>query len=172
MSPEELKMRLLQHQDLSINDWKFEAIERGDDYESVIDPNGLNIIDYIEPGEEVYRVGTTLRRIHEKLDKGIAVVMLQKKRRQVLRNGSAAGELGYGAEFTLLRPRLYITLDPNVARVVSAKNRAAGCEHSPVGKIMPYKIVGGWKVIEGATEWMTEDALRQAQPLMPKRIFS
>jgi hypothetical protein len=37
---------------------------------------------------------------------------------------------------------------------------------------MPYKIVGGWKVIEGATEWMTEDALRQAQPLMPRRIFS
>jgi hypothetical protein len=90
----------------------------------------------------------------------------------VLRNGSAAGELGYGAEFTLLRPRLYITLDPNVARVVSAKNRAAGCEHSPVGKIMPYKIVGGWKLIEGASEWMTEEALRLANPLMPKRIFS
>ena len=172
MSPEELKMRLLQHQDLSINDWKFEAIERGDDYESVIDPNGLNIIDYIEPGEEVYRVGTTLRLIHEKLDKGVCVIMLQKKRRQVLKTGGAVGELGYGAEYTLLRPRLYITLDPNVARVVSAKNRTPGVEHSPVGKIMPYKIVGGWKVIEGATEWMTEDALRLAQPLMPKRIFS
>lgn len=158
MSPEELKMRLLQHQDLSIDDWKFEAIERGDDYESVIDPNGLNIIDYIEPGEEVYKIGTTLRRIHEKLEKGIAVIMLQKKRRQVLKTGAAAGELGYGAEFTLLRPRLYITLDPGVARVVSAKNRMPGVEHSPVGKIMPYKIVGGWKLVPGATEWHHEIA--------------
>lgn len=164
MSAEELKMRLLKHEDTNINDWTFEAIERNDDYEAVVDPNGLNIIDYIEPGEEVYKIGTTLRRIHEKLDKGIAVIMLQKKRRQVLKTGGTAGELGYGAEFTLLRPRLYITLDPGMARVVSAKNRAPGVEHSPVGKVMPYKIVQGWKVIPDSTEWVSEDALKQVQP--------
>ena len=164
MSAEELKMRLLQHEDLPIGDWDFEAIERNDDYEAVIDPNGLNVIDYIEPGDEVYRIGQTLRRIHEKLNKGICVIMLQKKKRQVLKSGAAAGELGYGAEFTLLRPRLYITLDPGVARVVSAKNRQPGVEHSPVGKIMPYKIVGGWKVIPGATEWTSEAAQDVARP--------
>jgi hypothetical protein len=131
----------------------------------------LNIIDYIEPGGdgEIYGVGQTLRRIHEKLDKGICVVMLQKKRRQTLRNGSAAGELGYGAEFTLLRPRLYITLDPGMARVVSAKNRKPGVEHSPVGKVLPYKIVGGWKIIPGTAEWVTEDALKVAQG--PRRLY-
>jgi len=164
-----LKMRLLQHQDKAIGDWKFEAIERNEDYESVIDPDGLNVIDYIEPGEEIYKIGGVLRRIHEKLHKGIAVIMLQKKRRQILKTGAAAGELGYGAEFTLLRPRLYITLDPGIARIVSAKNRAVGVAHSPVGKVMPYKIIGGWKVLEDAPEWLSEEALRQAQG--PRRLY-
>jgi hypothetical protein len=166
MSEEELKMRLLQHEDIGINDWKFEAIERNDDYEAVIAPNGLNIIDYIEPGEEIYRIGQVLRRIHEKLDKGICIIMLQKKKRQVLKIGAAAGELGYGAEFTLLRPRLYITLDPGIARVVSAKNRKPGVEHSPVGKILHYHIFGGWRIAPVETEWHHE------LENQPRRMFS
>lgn len=161
MSAEELKMRISKHTDLNIEDWDFEAIERTDDFPAVIMPNGITIIDYIEPGEEVYKIGTTLRQIHEKLDRGIAIVILQKKKRQSLKTGGMAGELGYGAEFTLMRPRLYITLDPGVARVVSAKNRAEGVEHSPVGKLMPYKIVQGAKLIPSSAEWLSEEAYQE-----------
>jgi len=171
MSAEELKMRLLKHEDLDISDWHFEAIERNEDYPAVIEPNGLNIIDYIEPGVggEIYDIGKVMRGIHEKLDQGIAVIMLQKQQRGVSKSGSVVGELGYGGTFTLMRPRLYVSMEKGVARIVSAKNRAAGVEHSPVGKVMAYHIINGWKVIPAQTEWLSEEALAQVEG--PRRMF-
>ncbi len=44
----------------------------------LMDPNGLNIIDYIKIHDKFFNIGECLERIHARLDRGIAVVFFQK----------------------------------------------------------------------------------------------
>ena len=144
MSDEELKLRIQKHQDIEVDDWSFEAVSRVTNFADVIDPNGVNIIDYMELGDEIYKVGLWLRELHDRLDKGIAIVGLQKP---------YGRELGYGKELALQIPRLYVSFEYHKkhqiysARIVKCKNRRGG-EGSMIGKIMYYKIFGGWKIEE------------------------
>jgi len=85
-----------------------------------IEPDGLNIIDYLEIPTEFWQVGERLKEIYDKLNTGIAVVALQKKFGQ---------KLGRGAEFSLEKPRLYVSLEANppegnIAEIIKCKNFA------------------------------------------------
>jgi hypothetical protein len=44
----------------------------------LIDPDGINIIDYMKINDDFYKVGDSLERVHSRLNKGIAVVFFQK----------------------------------------------------------------------------------------------
>jgi len=70
----------------------------------IIDPNAVNIIDYIEarPGESAYDIPATLSEIHRRLNKGIAIVALQKNK-----------DVGWGigGQQTKAKPRLYFNID-------------------------------------------------------------
>jgi len=147
MGPEELKMRIAKHTDLGPDDWKFNAYERGDNYEDVIDPTGINVIDYVELNDACYMVGDILKKIHQKLTTGIALVCLQK---------SFGATLGRGADFGLQRPRLYVTLDRGVAKIVTAKNRVPGLGFNPTGYICRYKLFDGAGV--SSEEWHSPEA--------------
>lgn len=86
---------------------------------SVIRPDHINIIDYIERNTEVYLIGEDMKAITRRLKTGVAVVCLQKNK---------GAELAAGKETTIRKPRIYLNLDPTdqpyVTRmtVVKAKN--------------------------------------------------
>ena len=57
---------------------KFELIRQEADWQYAIEPDHLNIIDWIEMEDEFYKIATILKAIQQRLRKGMAVVVLQK----------------------------------------------------------------------------------------------
>ena len=141
MGPEELKLRLRNFEDLSPDDWNFGAYDRSSNFADVIQPNAVNIIDYLEVTTDFYKVGGEIKAIHDKLDKGLAVIALQKKR---------GAELGRGAEFSLEKPRLYLSMDDGELKVIKAKNwgeESKETGQNPNGKVFYFSLVGGCKFV-------------------------
>jgi len=131
MGPEELKLRLSKFGNIK---WRFDPRERSINFADVIYPDDINIIDYIEiTSGEFYLIGEELRAIFDKLRKGIAIVALQKKK---------GAELGRGAEFSLEKPRLYLSMDSGTLKIIKAKNWAMAGEN-PNGVEFSFKLVAG-----------------------------
>jgi hypothetical protein len=133
LGPEEIKSRTLPHEDVPPEGWNFEAIERSGNFPDILDPNGLNIIDYVRL-DEVWKVGAILQRIWEKLENGVAVVCIQKEWGRVL---------GRGKEFSLEVPRLYLSMDPGKIRIIKCKHFFHGID--PVGYARYFDLLNGWK---------------------------
>jgi hypothetical protein len=99
-----------------------------------IRPNAFNILDYLEVREgEFWRVGDDLRKIFEKLQKGIALVFIQMDRRK---------EFGWGGQKTVDKARLYFNLDDNKLKIVKAKNWTPNTDN-PNGKSIIFKLHKG-----------------------------
>lgn len=79
-------------------------VRRSHDWARAIDPDALNVIDYLQIYDEFYRIGQLISDIQQKLRHGIAIVLIQKK------TGEANPR---GGEFALERCRLAINLDHN-----------------------------------------------------------
>lgn len=140
MGPEELKLRLSKFGNI---EWKFDARERSINFADVIYPDDINIIDYIEiTSGEYYRIAEELRAIFDKLNKGVAIVALQKKK---------GAELGRGAEFSLEKPRLYLSMDAGTLKIIKAKNWAVEGEN-PNGVEFKFRLVKGAEFILGSDE--------------------
>jgi len=136
MGAEELKLRLSKF-GYGDNHWDFKAYSRASDFARVIRPDDINLIDYLEVADNFYLIAQELREIHDRLQKGIAVIALQKKR---------GAQLGRGAEFSLEKPRLYLSMDQGELEIVKAKNWAlAGV--NPNGMKFKFKLVDGCKFI-------------------------
>ena len=71
------------------------------DYSDAIDPEGINIVDFLEVYEDFYRVGAEIKKVFDKLTTGCAFIALQKKRGEMF---------GRGGEFTIEKARLAISL--------------------------------------------------------------
>jgi len=100
-----------------------------------IDPDGLNIVDYIEPADgEYWKMTKLINDIHAKLRNGVALVLIQKKR----------GELyGKGGSGTEERCRLYIAMDFQEIELVKVKSpkRIGGMEQPDIqGKKIKFKL--------------------------------
>jgi len=146
MSPQEMKKRLSLHEDIALDEWDFKAYERTNYFEDVIEPDGCNIIDYLEM-DEPFEIRKILRRIHDKLTTGICIIGLQKP---------FGRDMGFGKEWGMQIPRLYLSVEGGVAKILKCKNRKT--EESPVGKILPFKLVKGWKFLpEGVWRRPDED---------------
>lgn len=118
MGPEEFQDRLLRHHDLSLAQWTVRFHERSAEFQDVIRPDEINIIDFLEIHTDFFLVGEHILRIFEKLRSGVAVIALQKNRDR---------ETGLGGERSLEKARLYIALDPaargwSKATIIKAKN--------------------------------------------------
>ena len=135
--PEEMKLRLSKFDDISLDQWRFKALERSANFSEAIFPDRLNIIDYMELTDNFYLVGGELKKIHDRLKKGVAVIALQKK---------AGQELGRGAEFALEKPRLYLSMDSGKLKIVKGKNWAS--MDNPNGMTFKFKLVQGCKFVE------------------------
>lgn len=147
MGGSELKKRLRKFDDMSLDDWQFEAKSRSADFAQVIHPDrgAINIIDYLEIYENFYEIGSHLAAIHEKLGDAIAIVAIQK---------SKGIDTGRGGAFTLEKPRLALAMSPGILKIVKAKNWK-GIDN-PNGKVVKFRIVQGSTLIQ-QTLWARED---------------
>ena len=140
MGGEELKLRLSKFGNLK---WTFDPRERSTNFADVIYADDINIIDYIEiTSGEFFMIAEELRAIFDKLKKGIAVIALQKKR---------GAELGRGAEFSLEKPRLYLSMDSGTLKIIKAKNWAVEGEN-PNGVEFKFHLLNGAEFISGSDE--------------------
>jgi len=138
MGPEEMKLRLLKFDDLRLKDWKFHPRERSSNFADAIVPDSINIIDYLEVNKDFYEVGGEIKGIFDRLNKGLAIIAIQKK---------TGVDTGRGGEFTLEKPRLYLAMDSGTIKIVKGKNWANN-EINPNGLLWKFKLVGGAKFIE------------------------
>ena len=149
---ESLRDRCDKHTDKMIGEWRFRAYPRTKNFEDVMFPDSVNVIDYLLVGDEFWKVGTMLDDIYRKLNKGIAYVNIQK---------NSLSEVGRGGEFGLERPSLYVTLSPDpdmenhpdnvqpcIAKILKSKAWRRG---NPDGKCMPFQVEDGWKIIHWNT---------------------
>jgi len=125
-----------------IREWKklLFTTDKTENFHDAIDPDAINIIDYLEldPGR-VFDVAIYIRKIFEKLNTGIAIIALQKKRGQ---------SLAYGQDWTMQKSEFYLTLSSiegkNTAKIEKAKNWAIR-RANPVGLKKQFLLVDGVK---------------------------
>jgi len=81
---------------------KFMPVEQGDfEFEDVLHPNGINLIDYLDRDEELFLIGQDIKKLKVKINRGILVFALQKP----------AGRLfGYGGLPSAKLSNLYVAL--------------------------------------------------------------
>jgi len=154
-SPEEYKDRLTSFQDLDMDFWrKMPMYEKSQNIEDFVFPEDLNIIDFLEIHDEFWKIGLTLRKIHDRLRQGVAVVNLQKNQ---------GTDRGKGGNFSAEKARLYVAMSLhkddrgmiyNKIKVVDAKlwrdkNR------NPNGLVKHFRVYAG-AVITEITDWHYE----------------
>jgi len=127
MSEEELALRLKQFR----IKWKINVYCRTTNFQDVIFPDDINIIDYLEVEDEFWKIGKIINDIHEKLNKGICVIGIQK---------DSAKLLGRGASFGLEKPRVYLSMDRDKLIIVKAKNWKT--KENPNFKCLNFRIKG------------------------------
>lgn len=130
---DELSVRLGLFPDMKVEYWRFEAIERSSDFEDVIVPDCVNIVDYLEITEDLYLVNTHLTNISHKIGTGLAIVALQKK---------IGARLGRSQEFGLEKPRLYLSMDEGKLTIVKGK-AWANLNVNPHGLSVYFRIARG-----------------------------
>lgn len=141
MVEDELRNRLAKAEGMELDDWNFEAYERSYAFNEVIDPNGFNLIDFLELGgdEAAYYDGVALiRRMYDVLDGGVLVVAIQKNKN---------AEYPKGGTGMLEKARIALSLDDNMATLTVAKNWADGVTSAPRGKAWSYNLVGGINIV-------------------------
>jgi len=146
MSASRLRDRLSKVDDMPLDAWKFKPYTRSDDFADVIQPNAVNIVDYLEIVDNYWEVAKKLKDIHKKLDQGIAIVLLQKDEFR---------DTGRGGTMSLEKPVLYVALNHGKAKIVKAKSWK-GAEN-PNKKIVEFKLVHGWKFVPQG-HWHSEEA--------------
>jgi hypothetical protein len=150
MGVEELQARIRHFpQNLyPFDEWKkIRWIERASRFEDLVDPDGLNIIDFLEIGSEAFTVTEDVKRVFDKLYKGLLLIVMQKR---------SYKDFAVGGEGTLEKARLAVNLEhgtggENVCRITVAKNWT-GVISAPRGYMCQYKIWQGGEM-KKVGEW-------------------
>jgi hypothetical protein len=130
--------------EIMLDEWAKSNIEffyRKDDFHDVIDPDGFNIIDYLEITDNFYRIAADITEIFDKLDKGIALIALQKDPEK---------QLGRGGTFSMEKSRMYITLhnappEGNIAKIQDIKTWRRS-DMNPNYRSCNFKLINGAKM--------------------------
>lgn len=121
----------------ALSEWKkITWIQQACNFEDHIDPDGLNIVDFLEIKKEAFTVTEDIRRTFDKLKNGLLLIVMQKR---------SYKEYAVGGEGTLEKARLALNLEhagrENLCRITVAKNWRG--TDNPRGKICQYKIWNG-----------------------------
>lgn len=108
----------------------FHIRHREDNFADVIEPNAINLIDYLDMDSEVYMIGAELKRILYKLNDGVAIVAIQKP---------LGRELGYGAGYSLKSSSVYLSMDRGKLKIVKARERANN-KIDPINKTWSFRL--------------------------------
>jgi len=100
---------------MDLAEWKdkFDAYNRMSNFADLIDPDGINIIDFLEMSTNFYEVSGRIREIFEKLRGGIAVIAMQK---------NPGTDYALGGLRSAEKARLYLSLEGHKCKIVKAKN--------------------------------------------------
>lgn len=137
---------------------RIEFITRHRDWWDIINPTGLNIIDYIEEHEKKYLIPEYIAKIQERLTTGLALIILQKV---------PGREFGTGGAEIRNKPSVILSLQKSgsASKVVVEDVKAYNPDtmkklfdevHSPRGLWKEYKLVDGWKFLPQGN-WRTQD---------------
>lgn len=140
--------------------------DRAGDFHDVIEPNEINIVDFLELHEEFWKVGALIKKIYDKLDKGIAVIALQKNKLRKDKQGNITGELGLGGYRGAEKARLYLTMghykDSHYVKIMKGKNWFKP-DKNPNGLAKTFKLIAGCAFhLEG--EWNRMDLTKNSEP--------
>src|SRR4030042_643062 len=97
-----------------------------------------------------YIIAYIIKGVFDKLDKGVAVIAIQKK---------FGAEMGRGAEFSLEKPSLYLSVDKGTIKILKAKEWRG--TDNPNGKMLKFKLHHGSE-FESIGEWASEEAWEKA----------
>lgn len=100
-------------------------------------PDDINIIDYLEIYKDFYEIGGKLNDIFRKLNKGIALIAIQK---------NMDTDYGLGGQRGIEKADLYIAMDGGRVRIIKGKNWVNDYQN-PDGMSLDFKIVKGSKFI-------------------------
>ncbi len=143
MAAEELRDRLEKF-GLLIEEW--EAVDfraRRDNFADLIDPDGINFIDFLEKYDQFWTIAADIRGVFDKLRGGVCFIAIQKDK---------GAESGRGGMFTREKCRLHVALsarkDPqtkariNEARIDDVK--VFGMPgYNPNGLVLRYNLIQG-----------------------------
>lgn len=137
-SPSGLRQRLETFgADMSI--WpKVKFIKRTKDFADVIDPDGINIVDFLETHDEFAAVSGKIQEMHDRLNDGVVIVALQKS------PGTRFGKGGHG---TMEKAQLYLTIDDGIMTVEKLKQPPKG-EKNITGLSVNYRYGEGGRLIQ------------------------
>ena len=141
----ELKSRLNKFDDIGINEWKFNAYSRSNDFADVVfaGENTINIIDFLEMTDNFYLIGEKITQIHKALNGAIAVIAIQKNK---------GNEMAIGGNRTMEKARLVVNVEPGKFKITKAKN-FVNPEVNPNYMQCDWKLVQGHRFIMKSTNW-------------------
>ena len=150
MFDDELSIRTGNHEEMTIDEWNKIYFNNPESpvFADAIDPEkfNLNFLDYMEIDTDVFKVAGHIKEIFLKHGKGVTFIGLQKKR---------GADLGRGAEFSLEKPRLYLSLSPGKCKIIKAKNWKHK-DLNPNDLECTYKLIGGAKIVD-VSKWYDTD---------------
>jgi hypothetical protein len=145
MGPNEFRSRLDRFEEqtgddfMAVDHWNMKVTERTEDFHDVILPDGLNIIDFLEIHEDFWAVGMLMKQIFDKLDRGIAIICIQKT--------NTESDYGLGGLRGMEKPRLYLSLkngpDWHTLKIVKCKAPRHPTEMNPSGLELDFKLMDG-----------------------------
>ena len=146
----EFRARLKQFPNIMLDEWNFVAKERGGDFHDIIQPDGINIVDFLEMHDNFYEVGKHIKRIFDRLRDGVAFIALQK---------NPGTENPLGGHRAREKARLVINLDHDYpghkAKITKAKNWRT--HENPRGLSKYFSIIDGCQISATPDTWRYED---------------
>lgn len=133
MSKETVKSRVDLYQ--GNENWNFEVVDGWDQNIDIIQPNDLNFLDWIEAGEEPFKVVNKLSMIQRKMKNGVVVAAMQK---------NPHNENAIGGYQTKNKAALYLNIDKDEPgeRITVGKAKAFN-EINPNGFFCKFVIYRG-----------------------------
>ena len=140
MGPEALKMKL-SYFPVPISEWsKHMKVVDQWDFNNIADkvqPDGFNVIDYLEPeGDKPYNIHGVISAIIRRLDKGIALICIQKK------PGAA---MGTGGIYSIKAATLALSLEWGKLEII--KNRFREADQFPSLNKIDFEVHKGYKFV-------------------------